>query len=147
MSVGWLGRLPEGWQLVNDISIEDGETNIDHVLVGPPGVFAVNAKSVNGHVWVGANGVRVNGHATDFVHSLVHEARRMSRLLTVALEHKVEVRPVLAILADGWSVQEAHDDVFIGPPRGVKDWLCRLPSVLSLRDVAEIAAAAARLES
>jgi len=141
-SVWWLGRLPDGWYLVNDISIDEGARNIDHLLLGPPGVFAINARNVNGTVWVGAGGVRVNGHATDFVHGVVHEARRASRQLTAALERTVDVRPVLAILADGWSVQEPHDDVFIGPPRSVKDWLRRLAPVLNAGEVGEIRAVA-----
>jgi hypothetical protein len=47
---------------VNDVPVGDDAT-IDHLLVGPAGVFAVNAKNVSGQVWVGASGVRVNEHA------------------------------------------------------------------------------------
>ena len=63
---------------MNDVPVGDDAT-IDHLLVGPPGVFAVNAKNVSGQVWVGASGVRVNGHATDYVWMLVHAAKRGER--------------------------------------------------------------------
>jgi hypothetical protein len=143
VSAWWLGRLSEGWHLVNDVPLGESGANIDHVLVGPPGVFTVNAKNLTGHVWVGASGIRVDGHATDFVRAAVDEATRAARLLAAALDRPVDVRPILAILADGWSVQEPHDDVFIGAPRGVKDWLQRLPSTLAPNEVARITAAAA----
>jgi len=141
-----LGRLPEGWQVVNDVPVEETGARIDHVLVGPAGVFALSVKNLTGTVWIGASGVRVNGHATDYLQTSRHDAHRATRLLSEVLDLPVDVRPVIAILADGWTVQEPPTDVFIGPPRGVKDWLCRLSSVLSPRDVAAIAAAAARLE-
>jgi hypothetical protein len=64
------------------------------------------------------------------------------------LEHQVAVHPVLTILADGWTFQEAPSDVFIGPPRIVKDRLLRgLPASLTTLEVTAIAAAAARLST
>jgi len=143
VSVWWFGRLPEGWHLVSDIPVGESGAQIDYVLVGPPGVFTVNAKNLTGQVWVGASGIRVDGHATDFLHTAVDEAKRAARLLAAALDRPVDVRPVLAILADGWSVQEQHDDVFIGAPRGVRDWLRRLPPSLAPHEVARITAVAA----
>ena len=141
-SVWWLGRVPEGWQLVNDVPLGEDGSIIDHLVVGPIGVFTVHAKNVSGSVWVGTSGVRVNGHTTDFVPNLVHEAKSASRLLSAALDRRVNVRPVLAILADAWTVQEPHDDVFIGAPRAVRDWLLRLPTVMEPDEVALVTDAA-----
>ncbi len=140
----WLGRLPDGWHLLNDVPVGERGANIDHVIVGPAGVFTVNAKNLTGKVWVGASGIRHNGHPTDFVRTSLHEAERAARMLTTALERPVTVRPVLAILADEWAVKDPRTDVFVGPPRGVKDWLRRLPAVLSPHDVTVITAAAAK---
>ena len=142
VSSSWLGRLPEGWHLHNDVAVGELGERIDHVIVGPAGVFAVCAKNVSGNVWVGASGVRVNGHATDFVQASLTEARLAARMLSAALERPIEVRPVLAILADGWTIQAPRTDVFIGAPRGVRDWLGRLPAVLTPGDVSAIATAA-----
>lgn len=140
----WLGRLPDGWHLFNDIPVGERGATIDHVIVGPAGVFTVNAKHLKGNVWIGASGVRVNGRATDFVRTSLREAKRAARLLSAELDRPVDVRPVLAILADGWTIKEPPTGVFIGPPRGVKDWLRGLPAVLSSHDVTLVAAAAAK---
>jgi hypothetical protein len=132
---------------VHDIPVGEGGT-IDHMIVGPAGVFAVNAQDVTGQVWVGATGIRINGHATDDVWRLLRGAQRAARLLSAELEHQVAVHPVLTILADGWTNQEAPSDVFIGPPRIVKDRLLRgLPASLTTLEVTAIAAAAARLST
>ena len=42
----------DGWTLVNDI--DTGRGNIDHVLVGPPGVFLLDSKNLNGLLTVDA---------------------------------------------------------------------------------------------
>ena len=147
VNVRWLGQLPAGWHLVHDVPVGDGDT-IDHMIVGPAGAFAVNAKDVTGQVWVGATGIRINGHATDDVWRLLRGAERAARLLSAELEHRVAVHPVLTILADGWTIQEAPSDVFIGPPRIVKDRLLRvLPAALSALEATAIAGAAARLST
>ena len=142
VNVGWVGQLPDGWHLVNDVPVGDDAT-IDHLLVGPAGVFAVNAKNVSGQVWVGASGVRVNGHATDDVWTLVHAAKRATRLLSGELNRPVTVAPMLAILADGWTIHETPSDLFIGPPRVVKDRLLGLRPTLDAHEVATLADIAA----
>lgn len=137
-----IGRLPEGWHAFNDVSGGELCANIDHVVVGPAGTFTLNAKHLTGKVWVGPRSVRHNGHPTDFLSKASDEASRVSRHLTAAVGRPVDVRGVLAILADDWTVKENPSDVHVGSPRGVKDWLLRLPVALSPHEVVEIASAA-----
>jgi len=140
----WLGRLPEGWHLFNDIPVGERGANIDHVIVGPAGVFTVNAKNLTGAIWVASRALLHNGHKTSFLPKAISEAKRASRLLSAVLGRPVEVRPVLAILADDWTIKEKPADVLVEAPRGVKDWLLRQPAVLSAADVIAICAAAAK---
>ena len=137
-----IGRLPEGWHAFNDSPSGGHGVNIDHVVVGPAGTFTLNAKNLAGKVWVGARSVRHNGHPTDFLSKAAHEASRASRLLTAAVGRPVDVRGIVAILADGWTIDEKPTDVHVASPRGVKDWLLRLPTTLSSHEVIEIASAA-----
>jgi hypothetical protein len=39
-----LACLPPGWLVFHDLSIPAGKANIDHVAVGPPGVFVIDTK-------------------------------------------------------------------------------------------------------
>jgi hypothetical protein len=136
----WLGRLPAGWHLFNDIAVGDHGANVDHVLVGPAGVFTVNAKNLTGKIWVGSRSILHNGHKTSFLPKAVAEAKRTSKLLSAALDRPIDVYPILAILADDWRIKERPTDVLVAAPRGVKDWLRRQPAVLSPADVTAISA-------
>ena len=140
----WLGRLPDGWHLFNDIPVGQRGANIDLVIVGPAGVFTVNAKNLTGKVWVAPGEIRHNGHKTDYIRKSIYEATRASKLLSAAVGSHVTARPVLAILADDWTMRGKPAEVFVGAPRAVKDWLRRLPSEMSARDVTTIAAAVAQ---
>ncbi len=44
--------VADGWLLINDIDISMG--NVDHVLVGPPGVFLLDSKNLHGVLSVSA---------------------------------------------------------------------------------------------
>lgn len=138
----WLGRLPEGWHVFHDVPVGDAGANIDHLLIGPPGVFTINTKNLTGKVWVGAKSILHNRRRTDFLPKASAEARRASRLLTSAVGRPVEVRGVLAILCDDWTVKQRPADVYVDATRGVRDWMLRQPAVLRTHEVLELAAAA-----
>jgi hypothetical protein len=140
----WLGRLPEGWYLFHDVPVGERGTNIEHVVIGPGGVFTINTRNVTGKLWVGPRSIRHNGHPTDFLSKAIAEARRASRLLSAAVGRSVDVRGVLAILADEWTIREEPADVFVRAPRGAKNLMLRQPVVLSIREVNELAAASAK---
>ena len=139
-----LGRLPQGWHVFHDIPVGERGANIDHVVVGPGGAFTLNAKNLSGKVWVGATSIRHNGYPTDYLRKSTDEAGRAARLLSAAVGWPVVVRGALAILADEWTIKERPAAVWVAGPRGVKDWLLRLPAVLTPHDVIEIAAAASK---
>jgi hypothetical protein len=148
MFVGWLlGRLPDGWYLFNDVPVGERSANIDHLVVGPGGVFTINTKNLTGKVWVGPRSLLVNGHRTDYLPKATAEARRASRLLAAVLGRPVEARGALAILADGFTIKEMPSDVYVAAPRGVKRWLLDQPTILRERDVLEIAGAAHKPET
>ena len=52
------------------------------------------------------------------------ESRRFppGLLLSAAVGSHVPARPVLAILADDWTMRGQPAEVFVGAPRAVKDW-------------------------
>ena len=140
----WLGRLPDGWHVFHDVPVGDDGANIDHVVIGPPGVFTINTKNLTGKVWVGAKSILHNRRRTDFLPKASAEARRASRLLTTAIGRPVEVRGVLAILCDDWTVKQRPADVYVDATRGVRDWMLRQPAVLRAHEVLELAGAASK---
>ena len=123
-----IGRLPLGWHVFHDIPVGARGANIDHVVVGPAGTFTLNAKNLTGKVWVGARSVRHNGHPTDFLPKATHEASRLSRLLSTAVGRRVDVRGVLAILADDWTIEERPTGVYVASPAPRREGLARAPA-------------------
>lgn len=49
--------IREGWTLINDI--DTGRGNVDHILVGPPGIFLLDSKNLFGVLSVTAGVLRV----------------------------------------------------------------------------------------
>jgi hypothetical protein len=140
----WLGRLPAGWHVFHDIPVGERGANIDHLVIGPGGVFTINTKNLTGKIWVGPKSVLHNGHRTDFLPKATAEARRASRLLSAVVGRPVEVRSVLAILADGWTIKEEPPDVFVRGPRSAKNLMLKQPTTLSPHEVIELVAGAAK---
>jgi len=142
---GWLlDRLPEGWHVFHDVPVGERGANIDHLVIGPAGVFTVNTKNLRGKIWVAPRTLLVNGRKRDYLPKAVREAGRASRLLGEALRRPIAVTPVLSIIADEWTVKERPTDVIVATPRGVKRLLLDRGGTLSAREVDEIADAAAK---
>ena len=143
----WLGRLPEGWFAFHDVPVGGRAANVDHFVVGPGGVFTINTKNLTGEVRINPRSIVHNGSRTAFLPKAVAEARRAAGLLEAALGKAVQVRGVLAILADEWVIKQRPPDVFVGAPRGVKHWMLGQPTVLRSDEVIVIAAAASKPET
>jgi Nuclease-related domain len=145
---GWLlERLPQGWHAFHDIPVGTSGVNIDHLVVGPAGVFTVNTKNLSGKIWLATRTLRVNGRMTDLLPKATSEARRAARLLEKRLGRPITVTPILSIIADEWTVMDNPMDVFVATPRGVKKWLLGRPASLDPGDVTQIARAAAEPET
>lgn len=140
----WLERLPDGWYVFHDIPVGTRGANIDHLVIGPGGVFTINTKNLSGSIVVNPRTLTHNGYRTNFLPKASEEARRAAALLSAAIGRPVEVRGLLAILADEWTVKKQPIDVFVGGPRGAKHWMLRQPAVLRPQEVIALAAAASK---
>jgi hypothetical protein len=137
----WLGRLPDGWYAFHDIPVGKRGANIDHVVVGPAGVFTINTKNLTGTVRIARRTLKRNGHPTDFLPKAANEAQRASRLLTRVVGSEVVARGVLAILADRCEITEQPSDIHVGSPREVRNWMLAQPGVLTSSQVINLASA------
>jgi hypothetical protein len=140
----WLGRLPEGWFVFHDVPVGHRGANIDHVVIGPAGVFTVNTRYLFGEIVVYRRSITHEGVKTDYLSKATAEAGRAARLLTTAIGRTVQVRGVLAILADEWTIVEEPPDVIVRGPRGAKNLMLKQPPVLRPSDVIVLAAAASK---
>ncbi len=71
------------WTVLHSVPVGRGESDIDHVVIGPPGVFTINTKFSPGKdVWVAGRGMYVGGAKQHYVVNALYEARRASTYLT-----------------------------------------------------------------
>ena len=140
----WLGRLPEGWFVFHDVPVGHRGADIDHLVIGPGGVFTVNTKYLFGEIVVYQRSITHEGSRTDYLSKASAEARRAASLLSAAIGRTVQVRGVLAILADEWTIVDEPPDVLVRGPRGAKNLMLNQPPVLRPSDVMVLAVAASK---
>ena len=76
-----------------------GSSDIDHVLVGPAGVFTVNTKNHSGQsVWVAGRTLMVAGKKTRHLYNAAYEAARASKLLSAGVGAAVDVTDLVVVL-------------------------------------------------
>lgn len=88
-----LTRRDPLWQALHSVPVGSRGSDIDHVVMGPGGVFTLNTKHHrNGRVWVRGDAMLLGGHHQPYVRNSRHEAARASRILSAACGFLVPVR-------------------------------------------------------
>lgn len=132
-----LTTLGPAWRVLHAIPVGDRGSDIDHLVIGPGGVYTLNAKChPGGKAWIGERVVLVNGHRTDYLRNARFEARRTAKLLTSALHRPVDVQPVIVFVdLAGITVKQQPDDVHVITRRRVAAWFQGRPAILSAADI------------
>lgn len=135
-----LARLGPRWRVNHAVRVGNKGSDIDHVVIGPPGVFTVNTKHhPDANIWVANNTFLINGHHHPYVRKSRYEAERASRLLEAAAGRPVAVHGIIAVVgaSGGFTVNEQPRDgaVYVVGRRHLADYLTRLPVCLSAGDI------------
>jgi hypothetical protein len=132
---------PEGYRVLHDRRIPRSRANIDHVVVGPTGVWVVETKSYRGSVRVERGEVVVGGRRKP---GFVAEVRREQAAVSAALG-KRPVAPVIVVHRADFPLfgSLTAGGVPVLPPERLVEHLRRAPAAMSPPDVAE---ALARLD-
>lgn len=139
-----LAKLGPDWHVLHAIEVGTRGSDIDHVVIGPPGVMTLNTKRHPGSkAWVAEHMVMLNGQRTDYLRNSRSEARRATQLLSTACVMRVPVRGVIVFVdLDDFKVKQMPLDVHVTTRRRLRSWLTSLPTVLGPDDVAAIFAKA-----
>lgn len=134
-----LEGLPAGWLVLHDRRIPGGHANIDHVVVGPPGVFVIETKRWSGEVSIDGDTVRVDGRRREVVAQVRREAEAVRQLLGNA-NRPITVRPVICVHdADLPLFRRGVDGIPLVSGRGLVGTLENGPVELGPEDVTGIA--------
>ncbi|MFI7103048.1 nuclease-related domain-containing protein [Streptomyces sp. NPDC050161] len=138
-----LRTLGRGWYTLHAVQYPSG-TDVDHLVIGPAGVFTVNSKHHKGKkVWYGDRAITVNGGSTRHIPASLSEARKASATLSRACGFTVEARPVLAVVgAAKITVRQAAPPVLVLAAEDLPSRLSGMSPVLTPEQVERIHTAA-----
>jgi hypothetical protein len=141
-----LGRLDSSWRVLHAVPVGVKGSDIDHVVIGPGGVFTINTKNHSGQdVWVANRTFMINGRRTPHIRAAEHEAERAAKALTAAVGFPVAVKPVIAVVdPKKLIVRELPARVQVVTSGQLVRWLRTRTAVLSEHDVELLSAAAAQ---
>ena len=126
-----LAKLGPRWHVLHSIPIGDS-ADIDHLVIGPAGVFSLNAKHHRyATVSVESDVVTVNGHPQPYVEKSRHEARRVGRVLSEAIGVSIAAHGVVVVVnAGNFTIRQQPEDVIVTDSRRLRPWLLTFPGVL-----------------
>lgn len=123
--------LPEGWHVLDSVAVGDRGT-IDHVVIGPAGVFTLNTKHhPGGRIWLAENAFMVDCHKTHYLRNSRFEARRASALLTAAAGCLVAVEPIIVVVGADITRKADPDGVHVVYREALTRWLLKRPTRLT----------------
>ena len=131
-----LGR--RGWVVLHDLAVPGSRANIDHLLIGPGGVFVIDSKQYRGRLRLDPSGRLWHGHylLASTLRAVSFEADQAAQVLP----DPGVVVPIVAVHGAQvpWG-KVVIDGVPIVPARRLPSMLRRLPAVLGPERVSDLA--------
>ena len=128
------------WRVLHAIPVGKDGADIDHLVVGPAGVFTFNTKHhPRARIWVAGDTLLVNGVHQPYIRNSRHEAARAGRLLSVACGFPVTATGVVVpVNAADVAVKRPPEDVHVINRRRLRRWLRRRTECLDQETVERI---------
>jgi Nuclease-related domain len=128
-----------GWVVLHDLAIPNCQANIDHLIIGPGGVLAVDSKQYRGRIRVDQDGMVWHGRRllVSALRRTLWEADQADEVLGIA---DLQVAALVAVHGASvpWGVLRA-EGVTVVPARRLPNLLWALPPVLGPERVAWLA--------
>jgi hypothetical protein len=136
-----LETLPPEWTVFHAIPLGASNSNIDHLIVGPGGIFTINTQHHSGQeIWVGKRAMTVGGQTVHCLTNAEFEAERVTTLVRGRMPLLAPVQPVVALLdPKQLTIAEKPDQVKVIDAHDLRRWLVNLHPVLSAGEVQEVA--------
>jgi hypothetical protein len=135
-----LGRLERhGWAVLHDLAVPGSRANVDHLLIGPGGVFVIDSKLYSGRLQLGPGGSLWHGRhpMAPVLRAVRFEADQAAQLLAAP---GIEVVPLVAVHGAQvpWGKRVA-DGVPVVSAKRLPELLRHLPATLGPERVAGLA--------
>jgi hypothetical protein len=141
-----LDNLGPRWDVLHVVPIEGGAKDIDHLVIGPPGVFAIVTENFPGQeVKLNGDALVVGSQQFDEIATARDLGERAAYLLGSAASKPVDVTPLLVIVnPTKLSLREPPEGVTVVGSRQLLHHLEKLERTLSGTDIASISDVADR---
>jgi hypothetical protein len=135
-----LGPLERhGWAILHDLAVPWSRANIDHLVIGPGGVFVIDSKQYRGRLQLDPSGRLRHGRypLTPILQAVSFEADQAALILT---DPDVVVMPIVAVHGAQvpWG-KVVTDGVPVVTARRLPSMLRQLPAVLGPERIADLA--------
>ena len=120
-----------GWRTLHSVSVGRRSSDIiDHLLIGPGGVFAINTKDhSDAKVWVSDGVIFVDGEETPHLRIARYEGGRVAEVLTRETPWTVPATPAVVIISDTYVVKRLPEDVLVLRRCDVPNYFKGLPRI------------------
>jgi Nuclease-related domain len=136
-----LKKLRKEWQVLHSIPIGVRYADLDHLVIGPGGIFAINAKHhPKAEVQVTESTIKVAGYnQKTYRKSAENQARRVAEILSPLCSFPPIVTPVIAIKCKAFTNTKAHSTaVHVVRTEDLAGWLSQLGPQLSQHQVEQV---------
>jgi hypothetical protein len=121
-----------GWRTVHAIPIGAGGCNIDHLVIGPGGLFALSVfRERATHVWAKGDTIVVDGDRKNWIQEASFVAGRAARMLSTRCEFAVRVQPVVVVVDALRLTVESGSDTHVTNRTRLLSWIETHPRRLS----------------
>lgn len=127
-----------GWAMLHDVRWPDrARANVDHIAIGPGGVFVIDAKNWSGDVRVTPTAVRQNGYGRA---PALEGVKQAAAAVTAILEpqHRSAVRGVMCLAGQQDQPVTTVDGVLVCGRWELPQHLLDVPPRLSVLEIADI---------
>ena len=127
-----LADLPRQWTVFHALPRTVRDRGVDHLLVGPAGVFAVTTRTYVGQKVVISHRTMTVGHTKHAdIRDAESDALRLTRVLRGHMALRASVRPVVAcVRVKSITIHEKPAQVKVLTAPELRRWLLSLPPVL-----------------
>jgi hypothetical protein len=129
----------QGWAVLHDLAVPDSRANLDHLVIGPGGVFVIDSKQYRGHLQLDSSGRLWHSRypLAPALGAVSFEADRTAQVLT---DPDVVVVPIVAVhgVRVPWG-KVVVEGVPVVPAGRLPSMLRQLPAVLGPERVAVLA--------
>jgi hypothetical protein len=141
-----LDNLGPRWDVLHVVPMDGVSKDIDHLVIGPPGVFAIVTENFPGQeVKVNGDSLSVGGQQFDDIVTARQLGERAAELLGAATSHPVVVSPLLVIVGSTkLALREQPDGVTVVGSRQLLHYLEKLERTLHGTEIARISDVADR---